>query len=74
MEVIDVDGHCCCSARFFGSFLRVTAHVDPRGGSPIEVHWTIVHIKDDIGSLLAVLFLTNGLLAAILGVLILRAL
>jgi hypothetical protein len=35
-----------------------------------DLHWTIAHIRDDIGSIHNLIFLTNGLLAAILAALI----
>jgi hypothetical protein len=40
---------------------------------PEIIHWLIAHIRDDIGSLLQVLILTNGLLAAIVAALALNA-
>jgi hypothetical protein len=35
------------------------------------IHWTIAHIRDDIGSIFVVLTITNGLLAGILAALML---
>ncbi len=37
-----------------------------------ELHWTVVHIRDDIGFIVAALCMTNGLLAAIFMVLVLK--
>jgi hypothetical protein len=34
--------------------------------TPSELHWTVVHIRDDIGSATGLLAITNALLAAIL--------
>lgn len=40
--------------------------------APLQ-HWTLVHIRDDIGSIPSILMITNGLLAAILAVLLASA-
>ncbi len=40
--------------------------------SQAAVHWTVVHIRDDIGSIHNVLIITNGLLAGVLATLALR--
>ena len=37
-----------------------------------EVKWQVVHIRDDIGSLCGLLCVTNGLLAAIVTLLLLK--
>jgi hypothetical protein len=34
--------------------------------SQAELHWTIVHVRDDIGSVYSVLVVTNALLAGVL--------
>jgi hypothetical protein len=39
-----------------------------------ELKWHVVHIRDDLGSLCGLLCITNGILAAILAILILRGL
>jgi hypothetical protein len=36
--------------------------------APQELHWTLVHIRDDVGGIYAILSVTNGLLAALLAV------
>jgi hypothetical protein len=38
--------------------------------SPSRLHWTIVRIRDDIGGVVILLVVMNGLLAAILAVLL----
>jgi hypothetical protein len=40
--------------------------------SPSAKDWTIVHIRDDLGSIHNLIVLTNGLLAAILALLLIR--
>jgi hypothetical protein len=40
--------------------------------STSQKDWTLVHIRDDLGSIQNLIVLANGLLAAILAVLILR--
>jgi hypothetical protein len=35
-----------------------------------HLHWTVIHIRDDIGGICGLLWLTNGLLAAILAALL----
>jgi hypothetical protein len=40
--------------------------------STSEKDWTIVHIRDDLGAIHNLIILANGLLAGILGVLLLR--
>jgi hypothetical protein len=37
-----------------------------------ELHWSIVHIRDDVGSIQNLIVIANGLLAAILAALIFR--
>jgi hypothetical protein len=38
--------------------------------TPSQLHWTLVHIRDDIGPIVGLLVLTNSLLAAILAVML----
>jgi hypothetical protein len=40
--------------------------------STSEKDWTIVHIRDDLGAIHNLIILANGLLAGILGVLLVR--
>jgi hypothetical protein len=44
-----------------------TANEQSGALSETSIHWTIVHIRDDIGSIVGLIIVTNGLLAAILG-------
>lgn len=37
--------------------------------SKMEIDWTVIHIRDDLGSIFSLLVITNGLLAAILATL-----
>jgi hypothetical protein len=41
-------------------------------GAPDQNHlyWTVIHIRDDIGSICGLLWLTNGLLAAVVAALL----
>jgi hypothetical protein len=38
--------------------------------SPSQFHWTIVHVRDDIGGIYSLLILTNTLLAGVLAALV----
>lgn len=40
--------------------------------SRAQQHWTMIHIRDDLGGIAVTLAITNGLLAAILAALLLR--
>jgi hypothetical protein len=60
------------ATRAIGDNRRVEFDANEKSGSLTEanVHWSIVHIRDDIGAIHNLIVMTNGLLAALLAVLL----
>ena len=51
---------------------RVEMDANERSGTVSEanIHWSIMHVRDDVGAIHNLITMTNGLLAAILGTLL----